>query len=179
MTGLAYRPDIIIFVPAFFATILSDTPPTAMPLKVTIDHDIKDAMRAKDQGALRALRAIKAAILVEETAEGRTDPALSAADEIRILQKQVKQRRDAMEQFQQNGRQDLADKESEELAVIERYLPKQLEGPELEARIKAVIEETGATSLKDLGKVMGAASKALAGQADNKVVSEMVKKLLS
>jgi hypothetical protein len=149
-----------------------------MSLKTRIEQDIKEAMKAKDQAALRALRAIKAAILLEETAEGSSGE-LSEADEMKLLQKQVKQRRDSIAQFRGNGREDLALKEEEEVAVIERFLPQQLSEAEVEAIVREIIAETGAASVKDMGKVMGAASKRLAGQADNKIVADAVKRLLS
>ncbi|MDX2282608.1 MAG: GatB/YqeY domain-containing protein [Bacteroidia bacterium] len=149
-----------------------------MPLKTRIDQDIKEAMKAKDQAALLALRAIKSAILLEETAEGRSGD-LTEADEMRILSKQVKQRRDAAEQFRKGGRAELAEKEDAEANVIERYLPKGLSPEELEAEVKALIAESGASSIKEMGKVMGLASQRLAGRADNKAISELVRKLLS
>ncbi|TAE48758.1 MAG: GatB/YqeY domain-containing protein [Bacteroidetes bacterium] len=149
-----------------------------MPLKAQIDQDIKEAMKAKDQGALRALRAIKSAILVAETAEGHTGE-LSEADESKIIQKQVKQRRDSIKEFRDNNRADLAEKEEEELVVIERYLPQQLSLEAVTAAVQAIITEVGATSMKEMGKVMGLASKKLAGQAENSVISDVVKKLLS
>lgn len=149
-----------------------------MSLKQTIDQDIKAAMKAKDQGALRALRAIKSAILLAETAEGRAGGPLTEAEELALLNKQAKQRRDSHAQYVANKREDLAAIEAEELTVIETYLPKQLTDGELEAALKKLIEETGASSMKDMGKVMGAATQALAGQADGKRISAMVKQLL-
>jgi hypothetical protein len=149
-----------------------------MPLKTRIDQDIKEAMKAKDQAALLALRAIKSAILLEETSEGRSGD-LTEADEMRILGKQVKQRRDAAEQFRKGGRAELAEKEDAEANVIERYLPKGLSPEELEAEVKALIAESGAASIKEMGKVMGLAAQRLAGRADNKAISELVRKLLS
>ena len=149
-----------------------------MPLKDRIDTEIKDAMRAKDQAALRALRAIKSAILLAETAEGHTGP-LTEAEEMKLLTKQAAQRRDSISQFEANGRADLAVGEKEELAVIERYLPKALTPDELEAEVKRLIAEAGATGPADLGKVMKLASPALAGRADGKAISETVKRLLS
>lgn len=149
-----------------------------MSLKQTIDQDIKTAMKAKDQASLRALRAVKAAILLAETAEGQEGP-LSEAEEMKILLKQAKQRRDSVEQFSKNGREDLAQKEAEELVVIEKYLPKALTPEEIEAAIKPIVEQVGATSMRDMGKVMGIASKKLAGKADGKAISQIVKKILS
>lgn len=149
-----------------------------MSLKETIQSDMKAAMRSKDQATLRALRAIKAAILNEEVSEGRQGNPLTEEEEIKLLMKQAKQRRDSLEQYQQNGRDDLAATEQEELAIIERYLPKQLSEAEIETRVKAIIEQVGAESMKDMGKVMGAASKEMAGKADGKTISAVVKRLL-
>ncbi len=150
-----------------------------MALKETINQDLTIAMKARDQVALRALRAIKAAILLAETAEGNTGGGLTPDDELKLLIKQAKQRRDSIEQFRQSGREDLVVHEEEELRVIEIYLPKALSADELEAEIKIIINETGATSAKDMGKVMGVASKTLAGKADGKLISEIVKRLLT
>jgi uncharacterized protein len=149
-----------------------------MSLKETIQNDMKTAMRAKDQATLRALRAIKAAILNEEVSEGRQGASLTEKDEIKLLMKQAKQRRDSLEQYQQNGREDLAATEQEELAVIERYLPKQLSEEEIEGKVKTIIDQVGASSMKDMGKVMGVASKEMAGKADGKTISTVVKRLL-
>jgi uncharacterized protein YqeY len=150
-----------------------------MSLKETLDNRIKDAMRSKDQAALRALRAVKSAIMLVETSEGRTPGPLSADEEMAVLLKQAKQRKDSIEQFVKAGREDLAVGEREELVIIEEFLPKALTAEELEAEVKAIIAEVGATSAKDMGKVMGVASKRLAGRADGKLVSETVKKLLA
>ncbi len=150
-----------------------------MSLKSTIDQDIKAAMRAKDQGALRALRAIKSQILLAETSEGRGGEPLTEPEELKLLAKQAKQRRDSWQQFKDNGREDLAKTEEEELAVIEKYLPKSLSPEEVEGEVKKIIEQVGASSMKDMGKVMGLASKALAGRADGKMISQFVKQILS
>lgn len=150
-----------------------------MSLKETINNDIKTAMKAKDEAALRALRAIKSAILLAETAEGKAGAELSPDEEMKLLQKQAKQRKESIDQFKANNRDDLAKTEIEELEVIERYLPKQLSEAEIEARLKEIIAQAGASSAKDMGKVMGVATKALAGLADGKLVSEMVKRLLN
>jgi uncharacterized protein YqeY len=136
------------------------------------------AMKAKDQVALRALRAIKSAILLLETSEGRPQGPLSADEEMKLLIKQSKQRKDSIEQFKAAGRQDLAVGEEEELAYIDRFLPKSLTPDELQAEIVRIIAEVGATSAKDMGKVMGAANKQLAGRADGKEISAVVKSLL-
>lgn len=150
-----------------------------MSLKTTIDQDIKDAMRSKDQAALRALRAIKSAILLAETSEGHTSGELTEDEEMKLLTKQAKQRKDSLAQFLANNRNDLAEKEQEELAIIERYLPKPFTSEELTAAIQSIVAEVGASSIKDLGKVMGIASKRLAGKADGKAISEAVKQILN
>jgi hypothetical protein len=150
-----------------------------MSLKDTIQTDMKAAMRAKDQASLRALRAIKAAILNEEVSEGRNGQPLSEEEELKLVMKQAKQRRDSLNQFRENGREDLAATEEEELVVIERYLPQQLSEADIETKVKAIIEQVGATSMKDMGKVMGSASQQLGGQADSKTLSGVVKRLLA
>ena len=150
-----------------------------MSLKSTIDQDIKAAMRAKDQGALRALRAIKSQIILAETSEGRNGEALTEAEELKLLAKQAKQRKDSWQQFKDNGRDDLAKTEEEELAVIEKYLPQGLSEDEIKGEVEKIIAQVGATSMKDMGKVMGMASKAMAGRADGKVISQFVKQFLS
>ncbi len=147
-----------------------------MTLEERIMQDLKEAMKAKDQAALRGIRAIKAAILLAKT-DG-TGEEITPEKEIKMLQKLVKQRRESLGIFEQQGREDLAVVEREEIEVLERYLPKQMEGEALENLIRNIIAETGATGPKDMGKVMGTATKQLAGQADGKVVSEMVKRLL-
>lgn len=149
-----------------------------MSLKTTIDVDIKAAMLAKESVKLLALRDIKKAILIEETKPG-AGSELSEADEMRILQKAVKQRKDSAEIYKNQNRQDLLDKELAEIAIIENYLPAAMSAEELEKEIKAIIEKVGASSASDLGKVMGMATKALAGKAEGKAISEMAKKLLS
>ena len=148
-----------------------------MSLENTINEAIKTAMREKDKTALDALRAVKSQILLLKT-EAR-GAEVSAEQEIAILQRMIKQRKDSYEQFAAQARDDLATVEADQMKVIEKFLPAQLSPAELETEIKKMIEETGATSLKDLGKVMGTASKALAGKSDGKSISEMVKKLLS
>ena len=151
-----------------------------MSLKTTVDNAIKDAMRAKDKVQLDSLRAIKAAILLAETAEGRApDAPLAEEDEMKILQKLAKQRRDSIEQFAAAGRTELAENESAQLAVIEQFLPKPLTAEELEAALRDLIARLGVTSAKEMGKVMGAASKELSGKADGKAISETVKRLLA
>lgn len=149
-----------------------------MSLETTIMDALKTAMRAKDETALTTLRAIKAAILVEKTAAGAKD-TLTEADEMKLLQKMAKQRKDSYDIFSQQNRQDLADKEMAELKIIEQFLPQQMSAEELTAAVKAIIDQVGAASPADLGKVMGMASKQLAGKADGKAISETAKQLLS
>ena len=148
-----------------------------MSLELTINEAIKNAMREKDKIALDSLRAVKSQILLLKTEAKGAD--VSAEQEIAILQRMIKQRKDSYEQFVAQNRNDLAEVELAQMKVIEQFLPAQLSAEELEAEIKEIITEVGAESLKDLGKVMGTASKALAGKSDGKSISEMVKKLLS
>jgi hypothetical protein len=148
-----------------------------MNLEQQIMAQMKDAMKAKDEAALRGLRAIKAAILIAKTSGGSGE--LTTDDEVKLLQKLVKQRKDSLEIFQQQNRTDLAKKEEEEIAIIEKFLPKQLDADELKTIIAAIITEVGAASPADMGKVMGVASKQLAGKADGKTISAIVKELLS
>lgn len=147
-----------------------------MSLESRVMTDLKSAMKAKDQAALRSLRAIKSAILLSKT-DG-SGKELDEAGEIKLVQKLVKQRKDSLEIYEKQNREDLAVKEKEEIAILANYLPKQLDAAELEAIIKSIIEQTGATSMKDMGKVMGMASKQLAGKADGKTISGVVKGLL-
>ena len=149
-----------------------------MSLITTIDQDIKQAMLAKQADRLRALRAIKSALLLAHTEKGASE-ALTQEAEIKVLQKLVKQRKESAEIYQTQNRPDLQQIEEEELAIIETYLPKQLSREDIEAIIKRVIAGVGATSVKDMGKVMGAANKELAGKADGRTISEVVKQLLS
>ena len=149
-----------------------------MSLEQKIMGELKTAMLAKDEKALRSLRAIKAAILLAKTSEG-AGGELKEDDEIKMLQKLVKQRKDSLEIFQQQNRTDLAQKEQEEIEIIEKFLPKQLSADELRSEVAAIISEVGASSPADMGKVMGAATKKLAGKADGKTISALVKELLS
>ncbi len=149
-----------------------------MGLKKIIESEIKQAMLNKDKNRLRALRAIKAQILLAKTEKG-VKTELSEAIEMKILTKEAKQRRDSIEIFEKQGREDLAMKEKSELSVIESFLPKQLNEKEVEAEIRQVIDEIGATSSKDMGKVIGAATKKMIGKADGKTISLLVKKLLN
>ena len=147
-----------------------------MSLELTINEDLKTAMKAKDQAALRGIRAIKSAILLHNTSgSGALDPE----KEISLLQKLVKQRQDSLDIFEKQGREDLASIEREEIAVIMRYLPKQLSEDELKEAIRSIMSRLGATTMKDMGRVMAEASKEFAGKADGKTISAVVKTLLS
>lgn len=148
-----------------------------MSLELTISEAIKTAMKEKDKVALDSLRAVKSQILLLKTEAKGAE--VSMEQEIAILQRMIKQRKDSFEQFAAQGRQDLADVEEAQMKVIEKYLPEQLSAEELESEMKKIISEVGAESIKDLGKVMGIASKTFAGKSDGKSISEMAKKLLS
>ena len=148
-----------------------------MDLEQIIGNDIKSAMLARDSKKLEALRAIKAAILLEKTKEGASE-SMSEEASVKILQKLVKQRRESAEIYGHANRQDLAEKELFEAGIIETYLPKQLSEAEVTEIIKRIVTETGASSIKDMGRVMGLASKELAGKADNKMISVIVKGML-
>ncbi|SIQ08666.1 hypothetical protein SAMN05880574_10580 [Chryseobacterium sp. RU37D] len=148
-----------------------------MSLENTINEAIKIAMKAKDKVALDSLRAVKSQILLLKTEAVGAE--ITAEQEIAILQRMVKQRKDSYDQFTAQERNDLAEVEEAQMKVIEQFLPKQLSLEDLEAEIKNIIAETGAESIKDLGKVMGTASKSLAGKSDGKSISEMAKRLLS
>lgn len=150
-----------------------------MSLEIQINNDIKQAMLAKKKDELEALRAIKSAILLLKTSKDAVDGQVPESVEISTLQKLVKQRRETADIYIQQSRQDLADVELFQASIIECYLPKQMSREELETALKAIMSEVGATSPRDMGKVMGVASKRFAGQADNKVVSEIVKNLLA
>jgi uncharacterized protein len=145
-----------------------------MSLETKIMAEMKEAMKAKDEATLRGLRAIKAALLLLKTSGSEvTEDA-----EIKALQKMVKQRKDSLEIFQQQNRMDLAQKEEEEIKVIEKFLPQQMSEDELKLAVQKIIIDTGASSPADMGKVMGAATKRLAGKADGKAISAAVKELL-
>ncbi len=141
-----------------------------------INNDIKEAMKAQDQKALRAIRAIKAAILLANT-DG-SGKEIDDEKSIQIVQKLVKQRRESLDIYEKQGREDLAVTEREEIEVLEKYLPAQLGEAELRQVLTSIIKDCGATNAKDMGKVMGIASKQLAGKADGKAISAMVKELL-
>ena len=148
-----------------------------MALEQQIQEDIKAAMKAHDAVATAATRAIKGEILIYKTSECGSKE-VTDADILKMIQKLIKQRKESAEQFVAAGRQELADNELAEAAVMEKYLPKQLSEAEVEEKVKAIIAEVGATSIKDMGKVMGAANKALAGQSDGRTISTVVKELL-
>lgn len=147
-------------------------------LEKQVVEEMKTAMRAKDKDKLEALRSIKSAILSAKTEKG-AQKELSDEQELKLLQKLQKQRKDALEVYQQQNRPDLAETEQKQLEVIELFLPKPLTAEELNSKLKDIIEEVGASSPKDMGKVMGRASKELAGRADGKTISATVKELLS
>jgi len=149
-----------------------------MNLEQKVMGELKTAMLAKDEKALRSLRAIKAAILLAKTSEG-SGGELKQDDEMKLLQKLVKQRKDSLEIYQQQNRPELAQKEQEEIEVIEKFLPKQLSPDELKDAVSNIIADTGASSPADMGKVMGVATKQLAGKADGKTISSLVKELLA
>ena len=149
-----------------------------MNLEQKITGELKTAMLAKDEKALRSLRAIKAAILLAKTSEG-AGGEINEEDEVKLLQKLVKQRKDSLEIYEQQKRDDLAQKEREEIEVIEKFLPKQLSADELKDILAKIIADTGASSPADIGKVMGAATRQLAGKADGKTISTLVKELLA
>lgn len=149
-----------------------------MSLKQRIDSDIKQAMLSKNRGELDALRSIKSMILLAETEKGSTG-ALTEEAEGKLLMKAAKQRKESADIFQGQSRQDLADKELFQLEIINRYLPKPLSEDELRKELKMIIEQSGASGPQDMGKVMGIATKKLAGKADGKAISALVKELLS
>lgn len=147
-----------------------------MTLEEKIMQDLKGAMKAKDEAALRGIRAVKAAILIART-DGSGKP-IDTEREIQILQKLVKQRKESLEIYEKQNREDLAKVERDEISVIEKYLPQQMSESELENVLQEIIDKVGAISGKDLGKVMGLASKELAGKADGKMISQVAKRLL-
>ncbi len=149
-----------------------------MSLKQQIDADIKSAMLAKEKDKLRALRAIKSLILLAETEKGGGDE-LGQDVEMKLLTKAAKQRKDSYDLFVEQGREDLAQKEKEELDIISTYLPKQLSEDEIKAELARIIDQVGAAGPQDMGKVMGVATKELAGKADGKTISSLVRSLLA
>lgn len=149
-----------------------------MALESQIQQDLKAAMIAKDSVALTSIRGIKAAILLAKTAEGASGE-IDDAQIVKIIQKLVKQRKESAEIYSQQNRPELAENELAEAAVMEKYLPKQMDESQVETALKEIIAQVGAASMADMGKVMGAATKALAGQADGKIISTLVRKLLA
>lgn len=149
-----------------------------MSLEEKVMADLKTAMLAKDEKSLRSLRAIKAAIINLKTSEGFSGE-IKNDDEIKLLQKLVKQRKESLEIYEKQSRNDLAEKEKEEIAVIEKFLPKQMSEEELREIIASIVKETGATSQADMGKVMGMANKQLGGKADGKTIAAVVKEILA
>jgi len=149
-----------------------------MSLKQKIDQDIKQAMLDKKKDELTALRAIKSAILLAESEKGATGNDISEEAEMKLLTKAAKQRKESADLYKKEGRDDLADKEMLEFEVISRYLPKQLSEEELEAELRKIVDQVGASGPQDMGKVMGIATKQLAGRADGKAISGVVKKIL-
>lgn len=149
-----------------------------MSLKKQIDEDIKTAMRNKEKDELRALRAIKAMILLAESEKGAQEELLPET-ELKLLTKAASQRKESLTVYREQGREDLAEKEEAELKVIERYLPQQLSEDEMRAELQKIIEQTGASGPQDMGKVMGNATKQMAGKADGKILSAIVKSMLS
>lgn len=149
-----------------------------MSLAVSINDHIKDAMRAKDKIRLESLRAIKSAFLLAGTEKGASG-SISEDEELKILQRLQKQRKDSLEIYTQQGRADLAEDERLQLQIIEEFLPKQMDAEELNSYLKNLLEKLGASGPQDMGKVMGTASKELAGKADGKTISAAVRELLS
>jgi len=149
-----------------------------MSLEEKINSDLKTAMMAREEATVRGIRAIKSAIILAKTEKG-AGGVIAPEKEVQMLQKLVKQRRDSIAEFEKANRQDLITKEREEIAIIEKYLPAMMSEDEVREVVKKAIAETGATTQKEMGKVMGLVSKQLAGKADNKLVSEIVKSLLS
>jgi uncharacterized protein YqeY len=149
-----------------------------MSLQETINNDIKSAMKNKAEAELRALRGVKSALLLAQTEKGASGE-VSGEKEIQILQKLVKQRKESLDIYEQQGREDLASVEREEIAIIERYLPAQMGEDELRKVLQDIISATGASGMADMGKVMGTATKQLAGKADGKTISALVRELLA
>jgi len=150
-----------------------------MGLEHIINQDLKEAMLAKDRRKLEALRAIKAALLLEKTGGGLGDAEIPETVEMKMLQKLVKQRRDTAKIYREQNRPELAEEEEYQASIIEKYLPEQMSEEEIKAVVEKVVAETGASSMKDMGRVMGIVSKKLAGKADNKTVAALVKQMLS
>lgn len=149
-----------------------------MSLEIQINNDIKQAMLARDKKKLEALRAVKAALLLEKTGKDVSSGEIPDSVEIKLLQKLVKQRKESAALYREKERVDMAEEEEFQAEIIEKYLPEQLSAEEIETIVLSVIEETGASTMKDMGRVMGMASKKLAGKADNKTISTIVKEKL-
>ena len=149
-----------------------------MSLKTQIEEDIKTAMRNKEKDELRALRSIKSMILLAESEKGAQEGLLPET-ELKLLTKAANQRRESLAVYREQGREDLATKEEAELQIVERYLPKQLSEEEMRLELQKIIEQSGAKGPQDMGKVMGPATKSMAGRADGKAISAMVKSMLS
>lgn len=145
-----------------------------MSLEQKVQEALKNAMLAKDQAGMRTLRAIKSALMLVKTEKGFSGE-ITAEQEIQILQKMVKQRKESLEVYENQGREDLAATEKEEIEIIEKFLPEQLSEEKIKAIVSSIIEKTGASSMKDMGKVMGMANKEMAGKADGKTIAEIVK----
>jgi uncharacterized protein YqeY len=150
-----------------------------MGLEILINNDIKKAMLERDQRKLEALRAIKAALLLEKTGAGLGANEIPEEVEFKLLHKLVKQRKESADLYIEQNREDLAEVENYQASIIEKYLPEQMSDDEIAAIVDEIIKETGASSMKDMGRVMGQASKKLAGKADNKTVSSIVKSRLT
>ena len=150
-----------------------------MSLEIKINDDIKQAMLAKDRKKLEALRAIKAGLLLEKTGKDVSSGEIPESVELKLLQKLVKQRKESAAIYREKGRIDMAEDEEYQAGIIEHYLPEQMSKDEIINIVQSIIDETGASSMKDMGRVMGMSSKKLAGKADNKLISEIVKQKLS
>ena len=166
------------YIVLIIITFALQTKQGAMELEKLINNDLKDAMRAKDKRKLEALRAIKAALLLEKTGKDVADGEIPETVEIKLLQKLVKQRKESAIIYREQNRGDMAEEEEYQASIIEKYLPEQMSEEEIAAVVKKIVEDTGASGMKDMGRVMGMASKQLAGKADNKLVSTIVKGLL-
>ncbi len=150
-----------------------------MELEKLINNDLKEAMKAKDKRKLEALRAIKAALLLEKTGKDVAEGEIPETVELKLLQKLVKQRKESALLYREQNRAELAEEEEYQASIIEKYLPEQMPIEEVKALIGNIITETGASTMKDMGRVMGMATKQLAGKADNKTISTIVRELLS
>ena len=150
-----------------------------MELEKIINNDLKEAMLAKDRRKLEAIRAIKAALLLEKTGADVTSAEIPESVELKLLQKLVKQRKESAQIYKEQGRPELAEEEDYQASIIEKYLPKQMSEEEVKAAVEKIVADLGASTMKDMGRVMGAASKQLAGKADNKTISQIVRSLLS